>query len=185
MLPAEITRHRFTVEEYHKMAEAGVFSEDDRVELIEGEVVQMTPIGWRHARCVSNLNMLLARFAGDRYVVSVQNPITADEHDEPQPDLALLRELPTGRLPGPEEVVLVVEVSDTTLSYDQNIKLPLYARAGISEAWIVDLQGDLVEVHADPRPNGYARTSRYDREDGQLRSEALQDLALPVDQILG
>jgi Uma2 family endonuclease len=183
MLPAEITRHRFTVEEYHKMAEAGVFSEDDRVELMEGEVLQMTPIGWRHARCVSNLNMLLARFAGTRYVVSVQNPITVDEHDEPQPDLALLRELPTGRLPGPEEVVLVVEVSDTTLSYDQNVKLPLYARTGISEAWIVDLQGG-VEVHADPRPNGYARTSRYDSEDGQLRSEAFQDLALPENQIL-
>ncbi|HET9927588.1 MAG TPA: Uma2 family endonuclease, partial [Rubrobacter sp.] len=75
-----------------------------------GEVVQMTPIGWCHARCVSNLNMLLARFAGDRYVVSVQNPITVDERGEPQPDLALLRELPTGRLPGPGEVVLVVEV---------------------------------------------------------------------------
>jgi Uma2 family endonuclease len=110
MLAAEITRHRFTVEEYHKMAEAGVFSEDDRVELIGGEVVQMTPIGWCHARCVSNLNMLLARFAGDRCVVSVQNPITVDEHGEPRPDLALLRELPTGRLPGPGEVVLVVEV---------------------------------------------------------------------------
>jgi Uma2 family endonuclease len=185
MLPAEIIRHRFTVEEYHKMAEAGVLSEDDRVELIEGEVVQMTPLGWRHARCVSNLTMLLARFAGDRYVVSVQNPMIVDEHGEPQPDLALLREVPTGRLPGPGEVVLVVEVADTTLSYDKNVKLPLYARAGIPEAWIVDLQGDLVEVHAGPRANGYARTSRYDREEGRLRSEALQDLAMPVDQILG
>ena len=185
MLPAEITRHRFTVEEYHKMALAGVFSEDDRVELIEGEVIQMTPIGWRHARCVSNLNMLLARFVGDRYVVSVQNPITLDEHSEPQPDLAILSEVPTGRLPGPGEVVLVVEVSDTTLSYDKNVKLPLYARAGIPEAWIVDLQGDVVEVHAGPRAYGYARTSRYDREAGRLRSEALQELALPVDQILG
>ena len=183
-MAVQLTRRRFTADEYHWMARVGILRPDDRVELIEGEVVQMTPIGWRHARCVSNLNMLLARYAGDRYVVSVQNPTTVDEHDEPQPDLALLRELPTGRLPGPEEVVLVVEVSDTTLSYDQNIKLPLYARAGISEACIVDLQGDLVEVHADPRPNSYARTSRYDREDGQLRSEALQDLALPVDQIL-
>jgi Uma2 family endonuclease len=129
VLPAEITRHRFTVEEYHKMAEAGVFSEDDRVELIKGEVVEMTPIGWRHARCVSNVNMLLARFAGHRYVVSVQNPITVDEHDEPQPDLALLGELPTERLPGPEEILLVVEVSDTTLSYDRNVKLPIYVHA--------------------------------------------------------
>jgi Uma2 family endonuclease len=135
MLPAEITRHRFTVEEYHKMTEAGVFSED--------------------------------------------------EHGEPQPDLALLRELPAGRLPCPEEVLLVVEVADTTLSYDTNVKLPLYDRAGISEAWIVDLQGDVVEVHADPRANGYARTSRYDRKDSQLRSEILPDLTLPVGEILG
>ncbi len=184
-MPAEITRHRFTVEEYHKMAEAGVLSEDDRVELIEGEVVEMTLIGWRHARYVSNLNMLLARFAGDRYVVSVQNPMAVDVHSEPQPDLALLRELPAGRLPGPEEVVLVVEVSDTTLSYDKNVKLPLYARAGIPEAWIVDLQGEIVEVHADPRPNGYDRTRRYDCEGDQLRSEILPDLPLPVGEILG
>jgi Uma2 family endonuclease len=185
MLPAEITRHRFTVEEYHKMAEAGVFTEDDRVELIEGEVVEMTPIGWRHARCVSNLNMLLARFAGDRYVVSVQNPITVDEHSEPQPDLALLRVLPTGRLPGPEEVLLVVEVSDTTLPYDRNVKLPIYARASIPEAWIVDLQGEIVEVHTDPRPSCYARTSRYRSQDDHLRSEILPDLALPVGEIFG
>jgi Uma2 family endonuclease len=86
---------------------------------------------------------------------------------------------------GPGEVVLVVEVSDSTLSYDKNVKLPLYARAGIPEAWIVDLQGDVVEVHAGPRAYGYARTSRYDCEAGRLRSEVLQDLALPVDQILG
>jgi Uma2 family endonuclease len=146
MLPAEITRYRFTVEEYHKMAEAGVFSEDDRVELIQGEVVEMTPIGWRHARCVSTLNMLLTRYADGRYVVSVQNPIAVDEHGEPQPDLALVTELPVGRLPGPEEVLLVVEVSVTTLSYDRNVKLPLYARAGIPEAWIVDLTGEIIEV---------------------------------------
>lgn len=186
MLAAGITRHRFTVEEYHKMAEAGVFSEDDRVELIDGEVVEMTPLGWRHARCVSSLNMLLARLAGDRYVLSVQNPITVDEHGEPQPDIALVRELPAERLPGPEEVVLVVEVSDAALPYDKNIKLPFYACVGFPEAWIVDLQSEVIEVHASPRPSGYARTSRYDREDGQLRSdETLPDLALPVGEILG
>lgn len=185
MLPAEITRHRFTVEEYHKMAEAGVLSEDDRVELIEGEIVEMTPIGWRHARCVSNLNMLLAHFAGDRYVVSVQNPITVSEHGQPQPDLALVREMPAGRLPGPDEVILVVEVSDTTLPYDKNVKLPIYARAGISEAWIVDLQSEIVEVHTEPRPGGYARVRRYDRGDDELRSETVPDLILPVGEILG
>lgn len=184
-MSVEVTRHRFNAEEYHKMAEAGVFSEDDRVELIEGEIVEMTPIGWRHVRCVSNLNMLLARYAEGRYVVSVQNPITVDEHGEPQPDLALVREMPVGRLPGPKEILLVVEVSETTLSYDSNVKLPLYARASIPEAWIVDLQGETVEVHTDPRPSGYTKTSRYNPEDQHLRSETLPDLALSVSEILG
>lgn len=184
MLPAEVKKHRFTVEEYHKMGEAGIFGEDDRVELIDGEVVEMTPIGWRHARCVSRLTMLLARFAGGRYVVSVQNPLTISEHGEPQPDLVLHEEPPPGRLPASEDVLLVVEVSDTTLAYDRNVKLPRYARAGIPEVWIVDLQKETIEVHASPVGERYTRVRRYGRED-ELRSETVPDLILPVGEIIG
>ncbi len=188
MLPAEVTKHRFTVEEYHKMGEAGIFGEDDRVELIDGEVVEMNPIGPRHARCVRRLNTLLGRLAGrlagGPYEVDVQNPVVLGEYGEPQPDLALVREVPAVRLPAPEDVALIIEISDTTLSYDKNVKLPRYARAGIPEVWIVDLQNETVEVYASPEGGRYAVVRRYGRGD-ELRSETVPGLALPVEEILG
>lgn len=184
MLPAEIKRHRFTIEEYHKMAEVGLLSENDRVELIDGEIVEMTPIGWRHANCVNDLTMLLARFAGDRYVVSVQNPLTISEHAELQPDLVLLKRRPRERLPGPDDVALVIEVSDTTLAYDRDVKLPRYAQAGIPEVWIVDLMGRRVESHAAPSAEGY-RVSREFGSGEQAHSGSVESLSLPVDEILG
>jgi Uma2 family endonuclease len=184
VLPADIVRHRFTVEEYHRMVEVGLLSEDDRVELIDGEIVEMTPIGWRHANCVNDLNMLLARFAQGRYVVSVQNPITISEHGEPQPDLVLLKRRPRGRLPAAEDVALVIEVSDTTLAYDRDVKLPRYAQAGVPEFWIVDLEGRRIESHSAPSAEGY-RVSREFGPGEQARSESVEGLALPVDEILG
>jgi Uma2 family endonuclease len=183
MLPTEVKRHRFTVEEYHRMAEVGLLSADDRVELIDGEIVEMTPIGWRHANCVNALNMLLARFAQGRYVVSVQNPLTISEHGEPQPDLVLLKRRPRGRLPDPEDVALVIEVSDTTLAYDRDVKLPRYARAGVPEVWIVDLVGRRVESHSAPSAEGY-RVSREFGPGERARSVSLEGLSLPVDEIL-
>ncbi len=158
------------------MGEAGILGEDDRVELIDGEVVKLTPIGWRHAWCVNTLNMLLARPAQGRYVVSVQNPLVISEHGEPQPDLVLLRTLPPGRLPAPEDVLLVVEVSDTTLAYDKSVKLSRYAGAGIAEVWLVDLNSETIEVHSGPGPGGYRRTTRFRRSD-RVESDAVPDLA--------
>ena len=179
-----IERRRFTVEEYHKMGEAGIFGEGDRVELMDGEVVQMNPIGWRHARSVRRLNVRLVRAAGDRYAVGVQNPITLSEHGEPQPDLVIHNEPPPGRLPGLEDVLLVVEVSDSTLSYNKNIKLVRYAHAGIPEFWIVDLQGGAVERYNDPREDDYRRIERARRGE-ELVSEALPGLLVPVNDALG
>ena len=184
MLPAEVERRRFTVEEYHRMGETGLLGEDDRVELIDGEVVEMSPIGWRHARCVSRLTMLLTRFTQDRYVVSVQNPLTISEHGEPQPDLVLHAEPPPGRLPIPEDALLVVEVSDTTLSYDRNIKLPRYAAAGVVELWICDLEGRKITTYSQPSANGYAVSCEYGPGE-QVRSESVEDLSLSVDEVLG
>src|SRR3712207_4278462 len=133
-----LRRRRFTVEEYHKMGEAGILGEDDRVELIDGEVLEMTPIGWRHVWCVRQLIGLLASFAetssGVSYEVDAQNPITLGEHGEPRPDLILLLDPPVGHLPGPGEVALVVEVADTSLGFDRDVKLPRYAEARIAEA---------------------------------------------------
>jgi len=154
-------RHAVTADEFLRMGEAGVFRPEERLELIEGEIVEMAPIGSQRAGTVILLNRLLAKLAGEAVLVSVQNPIVAGERSVPQPDLALLRpraDSYTKSHPRPADVLLVIEVSDTTLAYDLGTKLPLYARAGIREAWVVDLAGREVRVFRDPAPSGY-RTS--------------------------
>jgi Uma2 family endonuclease len=167
------------------MGEAGILREDERVELIEGDVVQMNPIESRHAACVKVLTRLLGRSLGDDLLLDVQNPVRLDDGMEPQPDLAMVwsrdyRE----SLPGPEDVLLAIEVSDTTLAYDRNVKLPLYARAGIREAWIVDLPNQTVERHNDPSEQGYRRMERAGRG-RSLASEILPNLTLQTDVVLG
>jgi Uma2 family endonuclease len=133
-IPMEVKRRRFTVHDYHRMGEAGILHEDDRVELIEGELVEMTAIGTRHFSCVNRLNRLLVMHVGDDAIVSVQNPVRLNEYNEPQPDLAVIRPRDYKEsLPMPEDVLLLIEVSDSTLAYDRGVKLTLYARAGIRE----------------------------------------------------
>ena len=151
-------RHRLTVADYHRMGEAGVFAHDARVELIEGEVIDMAPIGSRHAGTVS---FLIARFGaclGRHGILWAQNPVVLDSHSEPQPDLAILR--PRGdfyRLshPRPNDVLLLIEVSETTLRYEQEVKLQLYAHAGIPEVWIVDLESSVLLVYTQPGGEAY------------------------------
>ncbi len=183
MLPAEVKRHRFTAQEYHGMVDAGLLAEDDRVELIDGEIVEMTPIGARHLACVVTLTHLLMEASGGRYFVSVQNPILLDEGNEPQPDLSLLkaRPDPAGSLPGPDDVLLVVEVSDSTLSYDRNVKLPRYGRSGVPEVWIVNLEARKIEIHSDPSPQGF-RSSRVVSSDEQVHSTTAA-IELPAEEI--
>jgi Uma2 family endonuclease len=174
------------VEEYHKMGEAGIFGEGDRVELVEGEIVQMTPIGWRHAETVNTLNDLLANFreAGG-YTVSVQNPVMLSINSEHQPDLALLRTgRPRMRLPNAGDVLLVVEVADTSLVYDRDTKLPLYARAGVPEAWLVDLRNDVIEIHAEPSPDGY-KTVRKVHPAETVTSTSMPEVSIEAGVVLG
>jgi Uma2 family endonuclease len=184
-----VRRHRFTVEEYQKMGQAGIFHEDDRLELMDGEVLEMSPIGWRHVHCVRQLNRILSRFAdrrttnGKRYEVAVQDPFILDEHGEPQPDLVLLLNPPVGRLPGFEEVALALEVADTSLAYDRNVKLPRYAETGIPETWLVDLKADRIEVHSEPSPGGYRKTTRYARGE-RVESATLPDLTFDASEVL-
>jgi Uma2 family endonuclease len=181
----EIRRRRFTAEEYHLMGEAGIFGEGERVELIEGEVVQMNPIGSRHAACVRILTRLLGRSLDDEFFLDVQNPVKINGGLEPQPDLMVVRARDyKDSLPGPEDVLLLIEVSDTTLSYDRNVKLPLYAKAGIRESWIVDLAGESIERHNDPSQTGYGRMQRVGPEK-TLASEAFSDLILNTDSLIG
>jgi Uma2 family endonuclease len=176
--------HRFTVEEFHKMGEAGIFGEDDRVELVEGEIVEMAPIGWRHMEAVNALTGVLADLRGaGGFVVSVQNPLLLGEHGEHYPDLVLYQARVRGRVPEAGDALVVIEVADTTVSYDRNVKLPLYARARVPEAWLVDLRAGVVEIHSEPREGGYGLRRRYARGE-EVRSATLVDVVLPVDEVL-
>lgn len=152
--------HRFTVAEYERMVEVGILTEDDRVELIEGEILEKLTIGDRHAAAVNRLLRLLDRAMGDRAIVSCQNPIRL-AHSVPEPDLVLLRprdDFYASGKPGPADILLLIEVSDSSLDQDRGEKLQHYARNEIAEFWIVNLVDNLLEVHRDPRPGGrYAR----------------------------
>jgi Uma2 family endonuclease len=167
------------------MGEAGILRGDERVELIEGDIVQMNPIGSRHAACVKVLTRSLGRSLGDELLLDVQNPIRLNGGLEPQPDLAVVRARDYREsLPGPEDVLLVIEVSDTTLDYDRNVKLPLYGRAGIAESWIVDLPNGAIERHNDRSEEGYRRMERAG-QGRSLTSEALPNLTLQTNAVLG
>lgn len=180
------TRHRFTVEEYDRMGKAGIFKDDDRVELIEGDIIEMAPIDWPHMNSVNEQTEIFVKALSGRAIVSVQNGFIAALHSAPQPDIALLR--PEVRIkkavPRPEDVLLIVEVANTTLSYDRRIKLPLYARAGIPEVWIANVSRDRLLVYRDPGPDGY-RTELTLRGDETVSPLAFPDLVFTARQILG
>ena len=182
-----VTRRKFDVAEYYRLAEAGILHEDDRVELIEGEIVEMVPIGSDHSGTVNALNHALMSAAGRRATLSVQGPLHLSDYSEPQPDFMLLKPRPDfyrERHPRPEDVLLLIEVSQTSLRYDRAVKLPLYARHGIPEVWIVDLPDRVVEVHRDPSPDGYASTRRYAPGE-TLEPQALPGVKVSAADILG
>ncbi|MCL5960621.1 MAG: Uma2 family endonuclease [Chloroflexi bacterium] len=183
----QLTRRRFTVSEYQQMARAGILGEDDRVELIDGEVIEMTPIGRRHAGCVIRLTELMVREFGSYAMVSPQNPVYLSEYTEPQPDLALLRRRPdfyTSSHPQPADVYLLVEVADSSADLDRRVKVPIYGRSGIPEVWLVDLEEETVTVYRDPIADGY-HTARVPRRGDQLVPAAFPGRTLAVADILG
>ena len=186
-MAATIAHRRFTVDEYHRMAETGILGPQDRVELIEGEIVEMSPIGEKHAVAVDSLNAVFVVKTVGRATVRVQGPIRLNRRSEPQPDLSILHpdkeRYSTGH-PGPADVFLVIEVSDTTLEFDRETKIPAYARAGIRESWLVNLVAGYVEVFRRPGPNGYGDVQIIGR--GKTVSpEAFPDVVIRVDDILG
>jgi Uma2 family endonuclease len=183
---AQQVRRRFTAEEFHLMADAGVFGDGDRVELLEGEVVEMSPIGSRHAACVRRLAQFFAEQVTGRALVDIQNPIRLDEWSEPQPDLALLRPRPdyyAAGHPRPDDVLLVVEVADTSATADRVYKLPLYAAAGVAEVWLVDLAAATLEVCTSPAPTGYGVVRRALAGD-HVAPAAFPDASLAVADLL-
>ena len=161
-MAAQPTRYRFTVDEYHQMADAGIFTEDSPVELVEGSIVEMVAVDGKHIRCVTMLTHLLVYAVGPELYVSPQNSVRLDIRSEPEPDFAILRALREGRTPPrTEDVVLVIEVADTSLLYDLNVKVPLYARAGIPELWIVDLTALRVIQHVRPEDGRYTDVAEF------------------------
>lgn len=148
--------HRFTIEDYKQMVEHGILTEHDRVELIRGEIKDKMTVGERHAACVKRLNRLLGKLVGERALVSVQDPVRLAD-SEPEPDVALLRpreDFYAAGKPEAGDVLLVIEVADTTLDFDRQVKCAMYAEAGIVEYWIVNLVDDRLEVHRQPRADG-------------------------------
>lgn len=169
------------------MVEAGILSEDDRVELIEGEIIKTSPIGSYHAACVKRLNALLNRRLGVEAIVSVQDPIRLDDYSEPEPDIVLLKRRDGSyarSLPAADDALLIIEVADTSADYDRDVKLPLYARAGILEVWLANLANDQVEPYSQPA-SGIYRTVRYAGCGESLARICFPNMALSVDEILG
>jgi Uma2 family endonuclease len=163
-LPAElgVRRHQLTVAQYHRMAETGVLAPGARVELLEGVIVDMAPIGSRHAAVVKRLNALLTQAVGARAIVSVQDPLRLGDHDEPQPDLALLRpraDYYAAATPTAADTLLVVEVAQSSAAYDRDVKLPLYAQHGVPEVWLVDLDAGRLQVCRAPQDGRYTDVS--------------------------
>jgi len=183
---ATLAYHRFTSRDYYRMAETGVLKPDARVELLDGQIFEMSPIGPFHGGVVSRLVHLFVTQSNGRWRVWSQNPVTLDDYSEPQPDLMLLKPAAddyTTALPAPDDVFLLIEVSDSTVASDREKKLPLYGRAGIREVWIVNLPDQSIEIYRDPHYQGYASTEIL-RPGSQARPLAFPDVAVDVADLL-
>jgi Uma2 family endonuclease len=182
-----VSKRQFTVEEFERLYEAGVLANNERVELIWGEIAQMSPVNIAHSSCVLRLTHLLTRLLNDRGIIGVQNPVQLDAKTLPQPDVAVLRPRPdyyNTAHPGPGDIYLIIEVADSSLDYDRKTKSMVYARYGIADYWIVNLPGRQIEVHREPREDAYRTTTRYSRGD-TLALLTFPDVMLLADDILG
>ena len=169
------------------MGEAGIFKQSDRLELIAGEIIEMSPIGLRHAACVRRLGTLFNQKLAGGAIVDSQNPVVLNNTSEPQPDVALLKlnaDFYETAHPRPVDCFLLVEVADSTINYDREVKIPLYAKNGIIEAWVIDVNGEAIEVYRQPGVNGYQFFNRFIR--GQtVTVGAFANINFTVDEILG
>ena len=184
-LPA---RHKLDVDDYHRMAAAGILHEDDRVELIDGELIDMAPIEQGHAAVVNRLTEALFLACAGRAIVSPQNPVRLSRLSEPQPDLAVLRRradfYATGERAGPADTLLLIEVADTSIRYDRTVKLPLYARSGIGEVWIVDLGRRRLQAYSVPVGDAYSVTATHGGDEA-LALALAPDIVVKLDLVFG
>jgi Uma2 family endonuclease len=179
-------RYRFDRQQYHALVQAGVLKEDTRVELIRGDLTVMSPISPRHAGTVKRLNFVFSRRLGERAVIGVQDPFAIGDDNEPEPDLSVLKpraDFYAADHPQPADLLLVVEVADTSLRYDREVKVPLYAAAGISEVWVLNLADNLLEIYREPGPKGFRSLQRLSPGD-QVSPLAFPDLNLAVADLL-
>jgi Uma2 family endonuclease len=177
-----VSRHRLTVADYYRLGQAGVLGEDDRVELLDGQLVDMSPVGPRHAVFVDRLMHMLVAAVGDRGYVRCQNPVTLDDHSQPEPDIAVVTPNWAGypnTHPGPSDIFLLIEVADSSLGIDTGAKAEVYARSGIPEFWIVDLTTDVVRVHRKPAGRAYQSRATI-RAPARLDIEGLPEVSVAV-----
>jgi Uma2 family endonuclease len=179
-----VPRRRLSVAEYHCIAEAGVLTEDDRVELIEGELIEMAPIGSRHAFSVDCFARILQQQIPARAWLRIQNPITLGGETEPQPDFAIVKAGRYGEAhPGPADILLIIEVAESSVVYDRRAKVPLYARYGIPEVWVVDLAEGTIEAYRQPGAEGYSQIQRFTRDTVAIPA-GITGIRVPVAEIL-
>lgn len=185
-MSVQLLRRQFTVEEYHRMVEAGILTEDERVELLDGMIVQMLPISPRHAACGKRFLKLFSQQLGNNSIISVHNPVELSDRSEPQPDIALLQprsDFYEADHPQPKDIFLIVEIADTTVEADRQVKIPLYAGSGVSEVWLVDISGQLIETYRQPTAAGYQDMQKCLR--GQrIAPQAFPEIQLTVDDVL-
>ena len=186
-MSAQLEKRYFNVDEYYRMARAGVLKPDDRVELIEGEIIKMSPIGSPHAACVSRLDDLLHNINKPKVMVRIQNPIRLDNFSEPVPDVAILkprRDYYSTRHPAPSDVLVIIEVADTSVVADRHIKIPLYARSLIPEVWLVNLPKKVIETYFNPGEGSYCNSRKYKRDEIVV-GRSVPNLKFEVNDILG
>ena len=187
IMSVQIVRRHFNITEYYRMAAAGVLSEDDRVELIEGEIVEMNPIGSRHAACVGRLTEFLGRMVSGEAIIWVQNPVQVNDYSEPLPDVALLKrrdDFYAQANPQPADVLLIIEVADSSVEYDRDIKIPLYAGGGIPEVWLVNLPKETIEIYTQPVGDAYQEI-RIVKRGEPLAAKSIPSLIIDADVVLG
>ncbi len=183
----QIPRKRFTIDEYHRLAEVGILSEEDRVELIDGEIIEMSPIGKHHAAIVNRLIAALTEQVGRRAIVSPQNPLLLNDDSEPQPDIALFSfrdDYYAEQLPRPSDTLLIIEVADSSLDFDRIVKLPRYARGGVPEVWIVNLAASVIEIFREPVAGEYRENGQAVRGD-VLDLPGVEGAQVRVEDVLG
>lgn len=182
-----LERRLFSVDDYERMAEVGILDTDSRVELLEGEIVTMAAIGSRHAGVVNRATRLLNRRVGEDVLVTPGNPLRLPPRSEPEPDLMLVRFRPdfySAGHPSARDTLLVIEVSDSSIGKDRTVKVPIYARQGIPEVWVIDVEGDRVIVHTRPGGGDYGLVRSAHRGE-ELRPALVSDVAITVDEVLG